>query len=74
MSAAIQRFAAVNVTKEVTESAVKLKVQNFYDEAFFMMRFNDKTPTKVDGGKITHLTGNLYLLEANQDTLTVSVE
>jgi len=74
LSAATQRFAAVVPHKEITGNGMTLRLHNFYDEAQFMVRFNGKTPTAVSGGTLTRLTGDLYLLEATKDTVTVSLK
>ena len=68
---AIQRYGAVTFTKTVTEQSIELKLKNFYDEAYFMVRINEGTPGEVSGGKLTHLTGNLYLLQAKKPTVTI---
>lgn len=73
MSAAVQRFAALGVTQEMTENAMTIKLKNFHDDAQLLVRFNTKTPGRVSGGKLTHLTGNLYLLEAGRDTVNISL-
>lgn len=73
MSAAVQRYAAIGVTKEFSENTLTLSLSNFYDEAYLMLRFNEYTPDKVSGGSLTNLTGNLYLLKANSDIVTISV-
>ncbi len=72
MSNAVQRFAAVAPKTTVYDDKMVLTIENFYDNAQFMVRFNENKPDKVLGGKLTHITGNLYLLEANKDTVTVS--
>lgn len=36
-----------------------------------MVRINEGTPGTVSGGALTHLTGNLYLLEADEATVTI---
>ena len=51
--------------------SIELKLKNFYDEAYFMVRINEGTPGEVSGGKLTHLTGNLYLLQAKEPTVTI---
>ena len=48
-----------------------IKNENFVDDAQFMVRFNEKLPKSVKGGELTHLTGDLYLLEANKSAVTV---
>ena len=71
LSGAIQRYGAVTFTKTVTERSIELKLKNVYDEAYFMVRINEGTPGEVSGGKLTHLTGNLYLLQAKKPTVTI---
>lgn len=70
-SGAIQRFSAVTVSVDSNEDAWTLSLGNFHDEAWFMFRANDGEPGTVAGGEITHLTGNLYLVKANDSTVTI---
>lgn len=70
-SAAVQRFAAIAPHTRLTEDTMEISIDNFYDNAQFLVRFNEEQPDKVIGGKLTHLTGNLYILEATKDTVTV---
>lgn len=72
-SAAVQRYVAVAPKTEITDDAMVLTIDNFYDDAQFLVRFNDKQAGAVTGGTLTHLTGDLYLLEANEATVTVSL-
>jgi hypothetical protein len=57
----------------ILEDTMVVQIQNFYDEAQFFVRFNTKKPGEVTGGTLIPLTGNLYLLQADQDTVTVSL-
>lgn len=74
LSAAVQRFVAVTPHIEITENSMKITIDNFYDDAQFMMRFNEKKPGEVVGGTLTHLTGDIYILEATEGTVTVSLK
>ena len=71
LSGAIQRYGAVTFTKTVTDQEIRLELDNFYDEVYFMVRINEGTPGDVSGGKLTHLTGNLYLLKAKEPTVII---
>lgn len=62
--AAVQRFSAVNVKKNVKSDKIELDLNHFYDEAFLMVRINEGRPGTVSGGKLEHLTGDLYMLQA----------
>lgn len=70
-SGAIQRFSSVTVSVDTSEDAWTLSLGNFHDEAWLMFRANNGEPGAVTGGELTHLTGNLYLLKANDKTLTI---
>ena len=54
-----------------TDTAWILRLGNFADEAWLFFRANEGTPGKVTGGELTRLTGNLYLLKANADTVRI---
>ena len=70
-SAAIQRYAQLTVTLDSTDTAWTLHLDNFVDEAWLFFRANEGTPGKVTGGELTRLTGDLYLLKANADTVRI---
>jgi len=71
-SAAVQRFIAVSPSKTMKESEMVLKIGNFYEDAQFLIRFNDKTPKDTKGGTLTQVTGNLYLLDADEEVVTIT--
>jgi len=70
-SGAIQRFSSVTVSVDTSADAWALSLGNFHDEAWLMFRANNGEPGAVTGGELTHLTGNLYLLKANDKTVTI---
>lgn len=70
-SGAIQRFSSVTVSVDTSADAWTLSLGNFHDEAWLIFRTNNGEPGAVTGGELTHLTGNLYLLKANDKTLTI---
>lgn len=70
-SGAIQCFSSVTVSVDTSADAWTLSLGNFHDEAWLMFRANNGEPGAVTGGELTHLTGNLYLLKANDKTLTI---
>lgn len=70
-SGAIQRFSSVTVSVDTSADVWTLSLGNFHDEAWLMFRANNGEPGAVTGGELTHLTGNLYLLKANDMTVTI---
>lgn len=61
----------MTVSVDASDDAWTLNLGNFHDEAWLMFRANSGEPGAVSGGEIKHLTGNLYLLKANDKTVTI---
>ena len=73
-SAAVQRYIAAVPTTEIYEDSVKITIDHFYDELYLLVRFNQKQPDEVSGGVLTHLTGDLYLLLANEAAVDITLK
>lgn len=61
----------MTVSVDTGDDAWTLNLGNFHDEAWLIFRANNGEPGTVSGGELTHLTGNLYLLKANDKTVTI---
>ncbi len=73
-SAAVQRYAALNAEIRQQGKRVTVDIENFYDEGYFFIRFNEGEYKSIDGGSLTKLTGNLYLLKADKETVTIHLK
>ena len=73
MAAAVARFSALTVSTELSEDQVSFELGNFYDEAQLMVRFNDRTPERVEGGQLEQITDTLYLLQADSASVTITL-
>ena len=71
LAGAVQRYGALIVDKEITDQEIRIHLGNFYDEAYLMVRINDGTPGQVTGGELTNVTGNLYLLHAQESEVVI---
>jgi hypothetical protein len=60
--------------KEYSGNKLILNIGNFTDEGYFFIRFNEKEYKSVEGGSLTHLTGNLYLLKADEEKVTINLK
>ncbi|MDD3277267.1 MAG: DUF2194 domain-containing protein [Lachnospiraceae bacterium] len=63
-AAAVQRFYQTSFTRTEDAEGIHLTLQNFHDEARFLVRINEGDIPEVKGGILEHITGNLYLLTA----------
>lgn len=70
---AVQRFYRLEVDAGFKGEIYSISLDNFYDEAWLMMR-SSLTPETIDGGEITKIAENLYLLKANQPEIQIKFE
>ncbi len=71
---AIREFDKISVQRELKDGALHLTLGGFYQEAYFMVRMNEGEPNMVTGGTLEHLTGDLYLLHATSDSITIELK
>lgn len=71
---AIREFDKISVQRELKDGALHLTLGGFYQEAYFMVRMNEGEPNTVTGGTLEHLTGDLYLLHATSDSITIELK
>lgn len=71
MGEAVREFDKLSVQRTEKEGTLELKLGGFLDEAYFIARINKGMPTNVTGGTMEHMTGNLYLIHALSDNVTI---
>lgn len=71
MGEAVREFDKLSVQRTEKEGTLELKLGGFLDEAYFIVRINEGTPTNVTGGTMEHMTGNLYLLHALSENVII---
>ena len=72
LAGAVQRYGALTVDKEITEKEIRLHLGRLYDEAYLMVRINEGKPGEVTGGELVNITGNLYLLRAEESEVVIA--
>jgi hypothetical protein len=73
-AAAVQRFDNLDVEFTYTDKTIDITLGGFYDEAFLLVRTNDKVPGEVSGGELTNIGGSLYLLCATSPTVSIDLQ
>lgn len=68
---AVQRFTRLAVKTQNVGGKLEISLGNFYDEAWLMMR-SSKTPKSIDGGLITKVSSNLYLIQALKEHVEIT--
>lgn len=72
MAAHVQRFANVSPRVSREGKTIRIELDGFHDKAWLMLRLNGDEVRSVRGAQATKLNGNLYLLEATDDEVTVT--
>lgn len=72
LAGAVQRYGTLTVDKEITEKEIRLHLGHLYDEAYLMVRINEGKPGDVTGGELVNITGNLYLLRAEESEVVIA--
>lgn len=70
---ATARYDVLSFERTDNDDSIDLRLNGFWDEAYLMVRCNDKKPSKVEGGSIEHINGDFYLLRATQEKVTVKL-
>ncbi len=70
---AVQRFVRLAIKTSEEKGTVRISLGNFYDKAWLMMR-TSKKPVLIEGGLITQVSSNLYLIEAQKSEIMISFE
>lgn len=70
-AAAVERYDRLSVNRQYREDGIILTLSNFYDEAWLMLRLNAGTLNGMEGGSITKVCENSYLIHAKQPVVTI---
>lgn len=70
---AVQRFSRVAMEFNDNGGELDIALGNFYDEAWLMLR-STTPPRTIEGGAITPVTSNLYLIHATASEIKVTFE
>ncbi len=70
---AVQRFTRLAVDAQFVNGAYEISLGNFYDEAWLMLRTSRK-PGVIEGGTISPVASNLYLIRAVKPKVVLNFE
>jgi hypothetical protein len=70
---AVQRFYRLAVNTNETNGTFEILLGNFYDEAWLMLR-TTRTPLSIEGGALTQVSTNQYLIQALQPKIVIVFE
>lgn len=71
IAGAVQRYHYLDTIVERSDDVIRISLSNFQDEAWLFVRVNEGTVSDVQGGTLTELAGDLYLLEAETPEILI---
>lgn len=74
LAAAVQRYDNLEVSQTYEENSVSIKLGGFIDEAYLLVRLNGRQPAEAEGGRLEKLQDGLWLLEASQPDVKITLE
>lgn len=69
----IRRFLAIDYEQERQGDNITVRVKNFDQQAWFVLRLNGETVKSVKGGSSTKIEDGAYLICAEKDKITIKV-
>ena len=69
----IRRFLAIDYEQERQDDNITVRVKNFDQQAWFVLRLNGETVKSVKGGTSTKIEDGAYLICAEKDKITIKV-
>jgi hypothetical protein len=72
LAGAVQRYDLLQVSRSETEEGLTLSLENYFDEAWLMLRLNDDRQLEsVSGAAYRQVANGLYLLSCTADTVVI---
>jgi len=70
----IRRFLALDYTEQKTGREILLSMDHFEQEAFFILRLQREHINTIQGAEYRQLQEGVWLIEANRDTVRITLE
>lgn len=70
----VQRYDVATLKRMEDEDTYRIEIANFYDALDCIIRVRDKEIKSVEGGSLTPLTSEVYLLHAEKNIVTIQYE
>ncbi len=72
LAGAVQRYDLLQVSRSETEEGLTLSLENYFDEAWLLLRLNgDRRLESVSGATYRQVANGLYLLSCTADTVVI---
>ncbi|MDD2269289.1 MAG: DUF2194 domain-containing protein [Eubacteriales bacterium] len=69
---AVERYDTIWTERTLEEKKYTIKTGNYYDQAFYIIRLRGSDSYSVKGGALTHIAGELYLVNATDNIVEIT--
>ena len=70
----IRRFLTLDYTSERNGDTILLTIEHFDREAYFLLRLSGEKVKKIEGGSVTGVETDVYLISATEPEVSIQVE
>lgn len=70
----VRRFLNLDFAESRNGDAVTVSIQNFENEAYFILRTHGESPIEVQGGSFLELEEDAYLIRGQKDELVIKLQ
>ncbi len=71
MGHVVEQYSKLSLNRTYAPNEMTLQLGGYSGEAYLMLRMNKGTPKKIEGGSFDHITGDLYLINAQQEIVKI---
>lgn len=70
----IRRFLTLDYTSERNSDTIQLTIEHFDGEAYFLLRLSGEKVKHIEGGSVTGVETDVYLIRATEPEISIQVE
>ena len=70
----IRRFLTLDYTSERNGDTIQLTIEHFDSEAYFLLRLSGEKVKHIEGGSVTGVETDVYLIHAAEPEVSIQVE
>lgn len=70
----IRNFLALSYRQEREDNDIRVEIEQFQDDAWFVLRLHGEDVVEVSGGSFVEMEKGIFLIHAQQETVSIAVE
>ena len=71
---AVERYSTIWAERSLKDKTYTISTGNYYDQAYYIIRLRDVEDFTVSGGSLTHIGGELYLVNSTEAVVEINIK